>query len=96
MYILNSYGHEIINSDFVERFCLVEKPDAALIIASYSADRPPVTMGRYQKGKEAEDALCELFTAIAAGQSSFYMPESVLYAGEHIKRDARVKRRGGS
>lgn len=35
MYILTGDKKQIINSDFVERFCISEKPDAALIVASY-------------------------------------------------------------
>lgn len=63
MYIMVPTGMEIINSEFVERFCVVEKPDAALVVASY--DRS--TVGAH-----------------------------TLYHGERVKKDARVKRRGGS
>ena len=35
MYIMVPTGMQIINSNFVERFCVVEKPDAALVVASY-------------------------------------------------------------
>ena len=34
MYIMVPTGMQIINSEFVERFCVVEKPDAALVVAS--------------------------------------------------------------
>lgn len=46
MYILISDRKSIVDSAFVERFCIVEKPDACLVVASYSADRA-VTIGRY-------------------------------------------------
>lgn len=50
MYILNGPGKEIINSDFVERFCIVEHADTAMIIASYSESRKPVTISKYRAG----------------------------------------------
>lgn len=96
MFILNSYGKEILNADFVERFCVVEKQDAALIVASYNADRPPVTIGRYADAKEARSVLQEMFIALSGGEMLYYMPESELYAYEKIEKDARTKRRGGS
>ena len=34
MYILTGDKKQIINSDFVERFCISEKPDAALIVGT--------------------------------------------------------------
>lgn len=97
MYIMVSTGMEIINSEFVERFCVVEKPDAALVVASY--DRSTMgarTMGRYADVREAQEALDELLVALAGGQTCFTLPDSTLYYGERIKKDARVKRRGGS
>ncbi len=87
---------QIINSEFVERFCLVEKPDAALVVASYRDDRPPVTMARYSRKDEAQDALCELFKALAGGQAYFYMPLSRLTNPDRKVHDARTKRKGGS
>lgn len=96
MFILNSYGKEILNADFVERFCVVEKQDAALIVASYNAERPPVTIGRYADAKEACGVLQEMLIALSSGDTICRMPESELYAYEKIKKDARTKRRGGS
>lgn len=94
MYILNRF--QIINSEFVERFCIAEKPDAALIVASYNHERPPVTLGRYRDLKEAEGVLGQIFSAMAGGQSGFDMPESLYSSEEYIKKDARTKRKGGS
>lgn len=96
MYIMVPSGMQIINSEFVERFCVTEKPDAALIVASYSDVRPPVTMGRYANTKEAKQTLGELMAALAGGQTCFTLPDSTLYYGEQTKKDARTKRRGGS
>lgn len=96
MYILNSSEKEIINSNFVERFCISDKEDAALIIASYNNVRPPVTIARYKNTKEAKAALGELFAALAGGQTHFFMSDSLLYGEETIKEDARTRRRGGS
>lgn len=94
MYILTSDKKSIVDSNFVERFCTVEKPDAVLIIASYSVDRA-VTIGKYANYQEAKDAFYGLFTCIKSG-SDYEMPDSVLFHGEKQKRDARTKRKGGS
>lgn len=96
MYILSGNRKEIVNSEFVERFCVVVKDDAALIVASYSALRQPVTVARYADLREAVDALGQLMGALAGGQACFDMPESRLYANERFMRDARTKRKGGS
>ena len=96
MYIMSADEKQIINSEYPERYCLVEKPDAALIVASYNEARPPVTLGRYSGFKEARDILGELLVALTGGQTCFYMPASRLYAEERIIRDARTKRKGGS
>ena len=96
MYIMSEDGRQIINADFPERFCIVAKPDATLIVASYGDARPPVTMGRYFGEDEARDVMGGLLTALWSGQSCFYMPISQLYAEERSKHDARTKRRGGS
>lgn len=97
MYILTSDGKSIVDSRFVERFCIVEKPDACLIVASYSADRV-VTIGRYTDRKEADAAFGCLFSDLGeyGDERTFTMPDSVLCHGEKRKRDARVARKGGS
>ncbi len=97
MYILTSNGKSIVDSNFVERFCLVEKPDAWLVVASYSESRI-VTIGRYANREEADSAFSSLFNDLAgsSGTYAFTMPDSVLYHEEEWKRDARTKRRGGS
>ena len=94
MYILTSDGKSIIDSSFVERFCIVEKPDAVLIIASYSADRA-VTIGKYADRKEADSVFSVLLNHLTTGDK-YEMPDSVLFHGERTKRDARITRRGGS
>lgn len=96
MYILNGSRKEIVNSEFVERFCIADKGDAALIVASYSSERPPVTLARYESTEEARGVLGDLFGAISGGQSYYTMPESLIYDQEGIRRDARTKRKGGS
>lgn len=97
MYIRTSDGKSIINSGFVERFCVVEKPDACLIVASYSADRV-VTMARYANRKEADEALDGLLNSLErdSDTAAFTMPDSVIYYGERRKRDAHTRRKGGS
>lgn len=97
MYILTSDMKSIVDSSFVERFCLVEKPDAVLIVASYGANRA-VTIGRYADRKEADAAFSSLLSDLVASSDtySFTMPDSVLFHGEKQKRDARTVRKGGS
>ena len=96
MYIVTSDGKQIVSSEYVERFLIVDKPDAKLIVASYSDQRPAVTLGRYANDKESQGAFGQLLSALAGGQSMFYMPDSILYHGEKIIKDARTKRKGGS
>lgn len=96
MWIMTSDGKSIVDSNYVERFCLVEKPDAVLIVASYSAERI-VTIGRYADKKEAVSALADLQINLVGNSSSPYiMADSILYHGERWIRDARATRRGGS
>lgn len=95
MYIMTSDRKSIIDASFVERFCLVEKPDAVLIIASYSAERA-VTIGKYADREECYGVISSLYNALANDDITFYMPDSRLFGEEHIKHDARTKRKGGS
>ena len=88
MYILTGDKKQIINSDFVERFCI--------IVASYDKNAKVVTVARYRDLREAQKVLGELLCAIAGGQAYYTMPESLLYAEQHISKDARIKRKGGS
>lgn len=96
MYILNGNRKEIVNSEFVQRFCIADKGDAALIVASYSTECPPVTLARYESVAEAKEVLGDFFGAIAGGQSYYTMPESRMYAQDIIKKDARTKWKGSS
>lgn len=96
MYILNQSQTQIINSEFVERFCVLEKTDAVLILLSYGDERSPVTLARYKDMKEAKEILYDIMLAMSGGQRYYVMQDSRLYAEEHIKKDARVKRKGGS
>ena len=93
MYILA--GKQLINSNFVERFCIVEKNDAALVVASYNDTRPAVTLSRYKNIHEATGVLVELMYALSGEQTTFSMPDSSLYH-EKIIKDARTRRKGGS
>lgn len=94
MYILASNQESVINSDYVQRFCITKKPDATLIIAYYSVDRA-VTIGRYAD-EEARGVLAELYSALSTEDKSYSMPDSRLFSEERLVRDARTKRRGGS
>lgn len=96
MIIMSSDGKQLLNSEHIERYCLADKSDAVLVVASYSDSRPPVTMGRYANMDEASRALGQLYVACASGDAYFDMPDSTLYHEGHRKRDARTKRKGGS
>lgn len=96
MYILNGAESQIINSDFVERFCIADKPDAALVLASYGREREPVTLERYKGHEEAVEALKDLLIALAGGQMSYEVLPSRLFHEERQIKDARVKRKGRS
>lgn len=95
MYILTSDQKSVVDSGYVQRFCLAEKPDATLVIASYSADRA-VTIGKYADAEEAHGVLAGLYTALSTGAESYAMPDSRLFGEERWIRDARTKRKGGS
>lgn len=94
MYIVTSSAKDIVDSSFVERFCIVEKPDAVLVIASYSAERA-VTIGKYANREEADDAFFSLLHHLPH-DAVFYMPDSALFHAEARVKDARTKRKGGS
>lgn len=98
MYIMNNSENMIIDSHYVERFCLAKKEDAVLIVASYGDNRAPVTVGRYKDEKEAKEELNRLFVALSEADdvSRYYMPLGRYYAEQVWIRDARTKRRGGS
>ena len=95
MYIRTQEARQIIDSTYVERFCLVVKPDAVLIIASYSENRA-VTIGKYADKEEAGGAFNDLYYSLCNGDTSFDMPQSRLFCGETTKKDARTRRKGGS
>lgn len=94
-YIFASDQKSIIDSSFVERFCLVEKPDAYMIVASYSAEHM-VTIGKYKDRAEADSALYMLYRALGTDEPFYEMPDSTLFHGDSKKYDARTKRKGGS
>lgn len=97
MYILDERGNQIVVSEFVQRFVIVRKPDAALIVASYGRGvDEAITIGRYANEKEAKDALIDLFNNLSYDGNCIRMLQSTYYDGERIKKDARTKRKGGS
>lgn len=95
MFILNQTCTEIVNADLEERICVVNQPDAKLIIVGSRNDTRAITLGRYETMKVARDVLFELFTALRSGED-YEMPWSEIVNGEKHVRDARTKRRGGS
>lgn len=95
IYILSSDQKNVIDSSFVQRFCIVRKPDATLIIASYGVDYT-VTIGKYAEAEEAYHVLATLYSGLSSGAESYSMPDSRMFGEERWKRDARTKRKGGS
>lgn len=98
MFFINEFGNELINSDFVERFVIVKKTDAALIVASYGEERPPVTLGRYADAGEAMTALFQMAYDLNDGEEAIRMKESSygcnpITTGYHGKK---IKSHGGS
>ncbi|MBQ9283861.1 MAG: hypothetical protein IJ773_03950 [Lachnospiraceae bacterium] len=97
MLIFNSNGTKLVNSEAVTHYTLSDNPDAVVIMAGMSnTGSPPVSLERYGTLAEAKEALAELAAALSSGGEVFYMPMSVLRNQQERKRDARVKRRGGS
>lgn len=96
MMIISEDGRQCVNADYPERFCLVEKPDATLVIASYRDDRPVVTLGRYKTLGEARGVFSQLIAAFSGDCAVFDMPPSLYYSEQCQKRDARTRRKGGS
>lgn len=97
MYIATEDYMQVVNSDFVHRFCLVKKPDAVLVVASYGTNKDDcVTIGRYSNIDEARDALSELCGDMCEGRPYHNMMMSSYGVQEMMKHDARVKRKGGS
>ena len=99
MWFMNGNCSEIVNSEYVERFVVVKRDDAVLIVASYGETRRK-TVGRYRNEKEAGAALVNLFRAIAKNSEVYFMDSSTgcieikkPKAGYHGKK---VKGHGGS
>lgn len=51
MYIVSGDALQIIDSACVERFVVAKKPDAVLILASYGAERQPITIAKYESSR---------------------------------------------
>lgn len=96
MYIMDQQEKVIHNTDFIQRFHIVEKSDAWLIISSIEHDKTPDTLGRYFTEAEAKSVLEQLFKALTNEDKFFEMPRSFNQDTYERKRDARVKRKGGS
>ena len=97
MWIMNEREKELINCDHVQRFCIVKRSDAVLIVASYAVgDASCATVAKYKTVEEAKEALADLHAAICDNERYYVMIPSTLWDEEERKRDARVKRKGGS
>lgn len=96
MYIIDASKQVIHNSEFIQRFHIVKKPDAWLIISSVEHDKMADTLGRYFSEAEAKDVLEQLLKALVTEEKAFEMPRSLNQDTYERKRDARTKRKGGS
>lgn len=65
MYIVSANQSQVVDSAFVERFVLVEKPDAVILAASYNDTRLPVTLTKFCTMSEARNTLLDLANALA-------------------------------
>lgn len=95
MWIMTSNGKSLLDTQYVERFNLAEKPESTLIVAGYGEDRV-VAVGRYADKREATEVLGDLYAALVGGAKGYVMPDSAAYHPEQQIKDARVRRRGGS
>lgn len=98
MFFINGNGNELINSDYVERFCIVPKPDAVLIVASYGSERMPVTLARYPNEKTAQSALLNLCQELSGRfiEISQNSREENEYRPRNGHNGAKRKSHGGS
>lgn len=96
MYIMNERSGSIVNTAFVSEFFLTKTSDSTLLSMRWNGMEKLCTLERYKTYDEAMDALCALMRALEAEQDTFYVPESLYYFEDSIKKDARIKRRGGS
>lgn len=96
MYIKDQQEYVIHDTKFIQRFHIVKKTDAWLIISSIEHDKTPDTLGRYFTEAEAKDVLDQLLKALINGDNLFEMPRSLNQDTYERKKDARTKRKGGS
>lgn len=96
MYIVSANQSQVVDSTFVERFVLVDKSDAVILAASYNDTRMPVTLTKFRTMSEAHNTLLDLANALGGGQTVYHLQDYLADGTESRKRDARVKRRGGS
>ena len=73
-----------------------EKPDAVILAASYNDTRLPVTLTKFRTMSEARNTLLDLANALGGGQTVYHLQDYLADGSMTWKRDARVKRRGGS
>ena len=93
MILLCEETGQLVDLSKVERLCIAQKNDAALIVASYSDSRPAVTLGRYRTKEAALDVLRNIY--YQSPDEGLILPDGGMHEEKTIK-DARVKRRGGS
>lgn len=99
MFIMNGAGTEIVNADWVERFMLIRKADAALFQAVIRGRDDIVTIGRYAERSEADFAMAELMEHLSGGESHAMYENTGRYLPEkrqHGYHGAHSTRHGGS
>lgn len=77
MIFMDGNGTALINAAYFERFLIVEKADAFLIVASRGREENGVvTLARYRTSSEAFLALDELNEAFSRQMEGYRMPRS--------------------
>lgn len=74
MNIINGQANEIINSSFIQRFCIIETEEPFLLIALLSGEKCPFALAWYQTAQEAEAAFSALAAAFEKNRPFFRMP----------------------
>lgn len=96
MYIMNERSGSIINTAFVAEFFLTDTSDSTLLSVRWHGIERLSTLERYKRREEAMRAISDLLQALEDGRETFLIPESLYYFEESTKKDARIKRKGGS
>lgn len=96
MFVLNSAGTAIVNTDQIAKITIAQHDDAVLIRAGGNDSDSAITLGRYGDLSEAKTVLTDLYVSLYSGEKYYDMPSKRTVADDLRIHDARVKRKGGS